>query len=615
MKTIKSLVVTTALAVLAAGCGTSTAAQVVNVASETSSAAATTVATVSASIDEALVSNSSYNGEIENASEVEGKGQTITLSDSGSTSSDPSVTIAESVVAITQPGSYTITGLLSNGQILVNSDQEGTIELVLAGVDITNTSGPAIQVVEAQDVLITLVDGAYNRLTDGDSYTAAGTNEDQPNAALYSSADLVIAGTGMLTVTGNYNDGLASKDGLIIQSGQVIVNAVDDGIRGKDFVVVSSGTVQVTAGGDGIKSDNAEDTEKGYVLVESGTVSVMAAGDAISAETDVLISDGAFNLISGGGSSASIAEDASAKAIKGKVSVVIDGGTFTINAADDAIHSNTGIVINNGEFSIQSGDDGLHADATIKIVDGNIDITTAYEGIESANIQVDGGSIHIVTADDGFNVAGGNDGSGAIGGPGGGGPGGPRGGNRQAESFTDTGSYMLTINGGTIQVTAEGDGLDSNGSITMTGGTVVVFGPTRQGNGSLDYNGTFTLTGGLLIAAGSSGMAMAPSDSSTQASLMVNFTSQNAVGTIVSVVDDAGNTIITVQPDKSFQTLLVSSASLVQGNTYQVLVGGSSTGTVENGIISGGELTGSSLYAEVQLSGVNTWYGSVSRNR
>lgn len=610
MKLIKSLLVITAMATLAAGCGTNTAAQAVDIRSTTSSTTES-VTTVSASIDEALVSNSSYNGELENASEVEGAGQTITLSDAGSTSSDSSVSINGSIVTITKPGSYIVTGSLSNGQLVVNSAEDGTVELVLSGVELTNASGSAIQVLNAQDVLITLADGTNNKITDGANYAVTGSDEDQPNAALYSSSDLVIAGTGALVLTGNFNDGITSKDGLIIQNGNITVNAVDDGIRGKDFVVISSGTIQVTSGGDGVKSDNAEDAEKGYVLVEDGTVTITSAGDAISAETDVLIKDGNFTLVSGGGSSATIAEDVSAKGIKGTISVVIDGGTFAIDSADDAIHSNTGIVVNNGQFTIQSDDDGMHADATLKIVNGEIDIVQAYEGLESALVEINGGSIQMITSDDGINVAGGNDGSGMGGGPGGGG--GPRG-NRQQDTFAASGSYMLTITGGSILVNAEGDGLDSNGSMTMSGGTVVVFGPPRSGNGSLDYNGTFNITGGYLIAAGSSGMAMTPSDSSTQSSLMVNFTNANAANTTVAIADTSGKVIAVVQPVKTFQTLLVSSADLQQGQSYKVLVGGSASGAPVNGLITDGEYSGGSQYAEVKLSGINTWYGTQSRN-
>src|SRR5690606_28538645 len=105
---------------------------------------------------------------------------------------------------------------------------------------------------------------------------------DEPNAALYSTADLTITGTGALEVHGNANDGITSKDGLVIESGTITVDAVDDAVRGKDYVVVSGGTLDLTAGGDGIKSDNDEDAALGYVYVADGDVTVTAGDDGIA---------------------------------------------------------------------------------------------------------------------------------------------------------------------------------------------------------------------------------------------------------------------------------------------------------------------------------------------
>jgi hypothetical protein len=155
----------------------------------------------------------------------------------------------------------------------------------------------------------------------------------------------------------------------------------------------------------------------------------------------------------------------------------------------------------------------MHADMTLTVNDGTLNISQSYEGLESAAIVINGGDIQITASDDGVNVAGGNDSSSTEGRLG-------------QDAFSDSGQYLLTINGGNLVVDAGGDGLDSNGSIVMSGGQVIVNGPTNDGNGPLDYNGTFTISGGFIVAVGSSGMAQTTSDSSSQYSLLYNYNEQ-----------------------------------------------------------------------------------------
>ena len=160
-------------------------------------------------------------------------------------------------------------GQLADGDVVVDAGDSATVQLILDNADITNTDGAAIAVMSAETAIVILADGSSNTLTDGSVYVLA-EGEDEPNATLYSKSDLTITGTGSLAVFGNYNDGIASKDGLVIDSGDITVVAVDDGIRGKDYVVVNGGDIDVTSGGDGIKSDNDEDPELGYVTIADG---------------------------------------------------------------------------------------------------------------------------------------------------------------------------------------------------------------------------------------------------------------------------------------------------------------------------------------------------------
>ena len=537
-------------------------------------------------------------------------GDAITVDGEGATAAGGSVTI-------TAPGTYSLSGSLAGGQVIVDV-AEGTVGLVLDGVEISSATGPAIYILSAQEAVIVLADSTENYVSDGGAPASEGT-EDEPTAAIFSMADLTISGNGFLQVDGNYQDGITSKDGLLLAGGTIAIRSVDDGIRGKDYVIVQGGDVTVNAGGDGLKSDNEEDATRGYVRIEDGTLDVTAGGDAIQAQTAVMVTAGELTLVSGGGHSSWLDESASAKGIKGGTSVTIDGGTFSIDSADDAIHSNGSIVINDGTFVLSTGDDGIHADATLEVNGGDIRITGSYEGLESAVITINGGDIRLVSSDDGINVAAGNDGSGFAMGPGRGGgagqmpPSGQMQGGWPGQDAFVTGDNYLNIHGGYIVVDAYGDGLDVNGPIEMTGGVVLISGPTENMNGALDYSGYFNITGGFLVAAGSAGMAQAPSESSAQYSLLLGFNGTAQAGTLVHIEASDGEQILTFAPAKDYQTLVFSSPALEEGATYDVYLGGSSTAEASDGLYQGGAYTPGTGYTSFTVSGVVTWIGGRAR--
>lgn len=540
----------------------------------------------------------------------------ISLNDDAITVTGAGASVDGRKVTITSAGTYSLSGTLSDGQVIVDTEAEEPVVLILNGVTIHSATSAPIYIADAKEAVIILAPGTTNTVSDSDAYTLE-EGSDEPNAAIFSKADLTIEGSGSLTVTGNYNDGIASKDGLVVASGTLIVNAADDGIRGKDHPIVQGGTITVTAGGDGLKSDNAEDTTRGYILIESGVINVVAGGDAITAQTDVLITSGELTLTTGGGSRGRIAADVSAKGIKGLTRVVIDGGTFTIDSADDAIHSNKDIIIHGGTFAIATGDDAIHADASIEINDGDFAVTTCYEGIESAAITINGGDFHIAASDDALNVAGGNDGSGMMAGPGRGGRpgmGGAPGAMRGQDAFATSGSYYLHINGGHIVVDAAGDGIDINGSVVMTGGVLIINGPTQNMNGALDYDRSFQITGGYLLAVGSAGMAQAPDTSSTQYTVLLNLSSAVRAGTLVHLQDSQGGAILTFAPAKDYQSIVFSSPALAKG-TYDVYFGGSATSTATDGLYQGGAYTGGSKAGSFTISSIVTQVGSGGRMR
>lgn len=521
------------------------------------------------------------------------QGDTIAVSGSGAT-------VAGTTVTITAPGAYEITGVLNDGQIIVDTPDddvedspEETVSLILNGADITSTTSAPIYVKSAEKVVITLAEGSVNSVTDGEQYLLeAGT--DEPNAAIFGNDDLTINGSGSLTVNANYNNGIDSNDDLKITSGVITVNAVNDGIKGRDSLAILDGLITINAGGDGMQANNDEEADKGYVVIEGGTLQITAGRDGIQAETNLAVSGGNIFVVSGGGS-ASPTTSESAKGLKAGVDITISGGEINIDAADDAIHSDDSITISGGDLQLASGDDALHAEHTLNVTGGNVNVNASYEGIEGSAITISDGVIHVVSTDDGVNAVAAGESTSEMG------PGGFEGGDNS-----------LTISGGYLAVDALGDGLDINGPITMTGGVVIVNGPTEDMNGSLDYSGSFNISGGVLIAAGSAGMAMAPSADSSQNSLMVNFTATQAAGSIVHIETAAGEEILTFAPTKSYQSLVFSSPELVSGESYVVYTGGSSTGTVTDGVYVGGDYTPGVEYAELTLSGVVTVSGAAS---
>jgi len=493
----------------------------------------------------------------------------IALTGTSATLKGTGATVKDSKITITAAGVYVISGTLNDGQIIVDVKDKETVKLVLNGAVITCSDNAPIYSKSAGKTIISLQAGTQNTITDGKKY---GSTED-PNAAIFSQDDLTINGTGNLTVRGNYNDGITSKDDLKITGGNIKIYSADDGLLGKDLVAVKAGTIAIEAAGDGIKASNDTDASKGSIALEGGTFNIKSEADGIQANTSVLISGGIYTISSGGGSANAVAktgenmgmgnpwdttaktdtttktdttvktdtttktaetETVSAKGIKASTDISIGGGTFKIDSSDDAVHSSKNVTITGGDLSIATGDDAVHGDETLIVKDGKINVTKSYEGLESNIITLSGGEIHIIAKDDGINAAEGTtattDGTTETA-------------TRNGAPGQSAGTSKLNINGGYITVDASGDGLDANGSIIMTGGTVVVSGPTNNGNGSLDYDGTYVISGGLLIAAGSSGMAQAPSDTSTQYSVIMTYTETQKAGTVVNLKDSKGNSV------------------------------------------------------------------------
>ena len=470
------------------------------------------------------------------AQDVSGGSTTIALNGDSITVEGDGATVDGGIVTITAAGSYSLSGVLADGQVVVDTEDAGLVTLILNGVDISSSTSAPVNVVNAEAVTITLADGTQNTLTDGAAYVYASADEDEPNAALFSNDDLTIDGSGSLTVTANYNDGISSDDSLTI-----------------------SGTP---------------------------TITVSAVDDAIQVSTVFTMLDGSLDLVAGGGSSATLSEDLSGKGIKADEMIDIEGGSITIDAADDAIRSETDLILNDGAIVITAIGKAIHASYNLEVNGGNVEILTADEGLEGGFITINGGYFDITTTDDGINVS-------------------------EPDDIPNTSLYYLHINGGFIVVTADGDGIDSNGSIVMNGGTVIVNGPTASDNGALDYDGTFDITGGLLIAVGSAGMPSAPGDTSSQYVVLANLDAAQEAGTLIHLESADGETLLTFAAAKSYQSLVFSSPALAEGVTYTVSTGGSASGSEDAGLYVEGEYTAGTEQASFTISSVVTQVGNV----
>lgn len=518
----------------------------------------------------------------------------------------------EDIVKITAEGTYLVTG--KHTQILVSAPDTAKIKIVLKNAQIENNQGPAIYITEADKVFITALEGTESTIKDGAEYSSK-YSDDNVDAAIFSRADLTLNGNGTLNIMGNLKCGIASKDDLVICGLTLNVTSVGRGIEGKDCVKCSDAAITVNAGGDGIKSTNTEGESRGYIYIESGSFNITAENDGIEAQTALEIKDGDFTVKTGGGSqnaaaysqssnmrgfspSAQTTEDTeSAKALKCSSLIVIDGGNFNIDSADDAIHSNSDAEINGGNIVISSGDDGIHADDALIINGGEIKISKSYEGLEGTAVTISGGKIDVTASDDGINAAGGNDSSSMGGRPG-------------ENTFNSNSSAQINITGGYILVNASGDGVDSNGSVSMSGGVLLVSGPTNSGNGAFDYNSSAVITGGTAILCGSSGMSQGFSQNSSQASFMYTLDSSANAGDSIAVTDSSGKVIASFMPSKQYNSIIVSLPEFTVGSSYTVTIGGTVSGCDENGYAASGKVTGGDSSFAVEISSVSTSYGA-----
>ncbi|MFI3115974.1 MAG: carbohydrate-binding domain-containing protein [Clostridia bacterium] len=404
---------------------------------------------------------------------------------SGKNVGEPVLQEENTDIVITQSGTYEFVGNYQT--LMVNVDKEVDSEavyLILNNAHFSSETGTPIHIEEAKDVVFILEEGSFNTVNQGKIVT---TDEDFPSGAIYSRADTVITGKGTLTVTTEYNDGINSRDDLVIIDANIVVNSIDDGIVGKDIVAINGANIEVITGNDGIKSTNADDADRGNVIIQSVNFLINAGGDCLVAEKCLQIDSGTFELTSGGGFTEVLnvitkgegpgntvqttdTLEYSMKALKG-YDIILNDGTFNISAYDDAINAKNNLVVSAGTYNIYTGDDGLTADNILNIYAGTINVFEGYEGIEAPYLSIYGGKIYVNVLDDAMNTNG-------------------------------VAGHMY-IAGGDIHLVSNGDGVDSNHSFTMDGGNLVIdCNPMNTGGDSaIDIDGTIVIAGGTITDA------------------------------------------------------------------------------------------------------------------
>lgn len=476
----------------------------------------------------------------------------------------------ENSVTITKSGTYILSGESKNSQLKIAVDSDETVRLILNNVTLSNDFGAALYVESGNKVIITLAEGSANTLSD----SSKSTNETE-TAVIFSKASLSFNGDGQLVINGNYKNGIVSKDTLSILSGTYQVKSVKNGITGKDYLQVYSGVIDVaTESGDGLKSNNSKNEEKGMVFIDGGTLTIQSGRDGIDAERTLKIQNSKIDILTADGTKTKeLIENESYKALKAGELLFVQSGEITIDSADDGFHSNKDVEIIDGTIQIAAKDDGVHADEQLTLSGGTIQVTESYEGLEATIINLAGAKVSVVASDDGINASDGSSAEGAMNAPG-----------------IANEAILLNITDGEIFVDAMGDGIDSNGNVTMSGGTLIVNGTNQNGNSAIDYDGTFKLTGGTLVAVGSSQMAQSVSDGSTQSVINLSFDQIQNKGTTLGVTTGDDEFILGLTSIREFQYAVISSPNLIKEASYKVSVGGKITGEVNNGFYDSGTI-------------------------
>ena len=541
-------------------------------------------------------------------------------------------------VSITAAGTYVFSGDCDNGSITVKKGVTG-VTIVLNGLTLTNDDSAAITLNKTAEASLIVAAGTTNTVAD-----TAGSNDENAAVKVKSGAALTIGGKGTLTVDGNAKNGIkGAADAVItVAEGKLNINAADDGLSCDDALNITGGTLSITAGGDAVKAspdtgdtENPDTTSLGNVTISGGTLTLNAAEDGIQADGDLTISGGTFHVKTNGGHTTALTDDsASCKGFKAGKTLTVTGGTLTVDSADDALHASTDVTILGGTLTLATGDDGVHADNDLVIgtkgasstSTPRINITASYEGLEGTTVTVYSGDIDVAASDDGVNAAnstlGEHSDKYAISIAGG-------------DLYIDAGSDGLdsnndiNITGGKVEVYGADAMMDAaidyDGTFTLSGGTLfgagmepsagtqayiavgetspsgggMGGGPNGQGGGQGmtppgDANGSADGTNGNRPTPpnfsgntdGTFTPPTKPSGGKADGKPSGNLPNRESAlgikeGSVITVQDSFGKTLCTATARGSMSSVIFSSADIKEGETYTVLVDGTSVGTAE----------------------------------
>lgn len=538
----------------------------------------------------------------------------ITLNKTTATVSGSGAKADGSTITITEEGVYIVSGTLEDGQIIVDASDSDKVQIVLDGVNINCETNAAIYVREADKVFITLAENSSNTLGGGNEYTQIDDNT--VDGVIFSKSDLVCNGTGSLTIEADYKHGIVSKDDLVITGGTYKITAADNGITAKDQLKILDGSFDIDAANSAVKAKNTDDTELGNIYIAGGVFTVKAEQDGFHATGSIVVDDVTITVNSGddgfhaeldtvihGGT---IFVEKSYEGLEGK-RVVVNGGDITVNASNDGVNA------------ANSGDDGANAANS-----GDGGVNAANSGDDGANTTNPGANA-VGSGDDDSNAASSNNDSSAAVNSGDDGSisgeadgkeppqmppdtengsdmqpsqdfdpeNAPSGGNApqdfdpgnapsdgNAPQMMQRGSggggnseLYIKITGGTLTVSADGDGLDSNGGLFVTGGTTIVYGPTSDGDSALDYDGSAIVSGGILAAIGSAGMVESFDEASTQPVITYYCTETQSADTTITLTDSDGSALFTVTPEKAYASIVLTCPEMKLDATYTLAAG------------------------------------------
>lgn len=562
----------------------------------------------------------------------------VTLTDSSATAKGKYIgyEIDGTDVSITAAGTYVFSGDCDNGSITVKKGVTG-VTIVLNGLTLTNDDSAAITLNKTAEASLIAAAGTTNTVADTE-----GSSDENAAVKVKSGAALAIGGTGTLTVDGNAKNGIKGAADAVITVAEVKlnINAADDGLSCDDELNITGGTLNITAGGDAVKAspdtgdtENPDTTSLGNVTISGGTLTLNAIGDGIQADGDLTISGGTFHVKTNGGHTTALTDDsASCKGFKAGGALTVTGGTLTVDSADDALHASTDVTISGGTLTLATGDDGVHADNDLVIgtkgasstSTPRINITASYEGLEGTTVTVYSGDIDVAASDDGVNAASSTLGERsdkyAINIAGG-------------DLYIDAGSDGLDSNndismtGGKVEVYGADAMMDAaidyDGTFTLSGGTLfgagmepsagtqayiavgetspsggMGGGPNGQGggqgmtppddaNGSADGNRpTPPNFSGNTSTDGTFTPPTKPSGGKADGKPSGNLPNRESAlgikeGSVITVQDSSGKTLCTATALGSMSSVIFSSADIKEGETYTVLVDGTSVGTAE----------------------------------